>query len=200
MLKEEVNQLLEPGHLSIETGYFRLSNGDMHVRVLGMVPGGKGIMLDWWIGNITNNELFRMWHPKEHDTLVRDNNWPKGPWKPGFHEGASHVAVQTVGGVTIEIRMRFVTPSEFGFDMARFKDAGVTACICGNSYDMDDNPVGSVVHLARDTEYGCEVRSLFWLPKVPEEAAKGLLEHALVENGLFAVMVPGLYAKAMGNK
>ena len=46
MLIEEVNQLLDPGYQSMETGYFRLENGDMHVRVLTRMPGCKGKMVD----------------------------------------------------------------------------------------------------------------------------------------------------------
>ena len=56
MLMEEVHQLLDPGYLPIETGYYRLPNGQMHIAALTRMPGCKGKMVDWWFGYMDNNE------------------------------------------------------------------------------------------------------------------------------------------------
>ena len=192
----EVNQLLEPGYLPIETGYFHLPNGDLHVRLLSAMYKCKGIMIDWWIGNITSNERFKMWNPKDHVKLVRDDNWKPGPWKPGQHIGASHVAEQIVGGNTVKVRMRFHEPSEFHFDTSRFKEANVGAVICGKASDLEGNPTSRLIHFVRDTDYGCEMRTLIWrFNNPPEVAGVGTISHCIAENAYLADFLPDLYAK-----
>jgi len=47
---------------------------------------------------------------------------------------------------------------------SRFTEAGVTAAICARVGALEAPVwVGHVIHLCRDTAYGCEVRSRFWL-------------------------------------
>ena len=75
MLIEEMNQLLEPGYQSTETGYFRLPNGQMHVRVLTRMPRCKGKMVDWWFGYLDGTEKYKMWDPKSHLSLEWDEHW-----------------------------------------------------------------------------------------------------------------------------
>ena len=47
---EDVNQLLEPGYLPMETGFTRLPNNDIYIAVLTRMPRCKGKMIDWWFG------------------------------------------------------------------------------------------------------------------------------------------------------
>jgi hypothetical protein len=192
MQMNEVNQLLAPGHLPLETGYFRLPNQDMHIRILSPYPDCKGKMIEWWFGHI-DNQLFKKWNPKEHVKVIRDGDW--GIWKPKVYVGNSHVCVQDVGGNVMNVRISFKEPATFGFDVSQFKKAGVSCCICGEMFD-DDKPMGRLIHFGRDTEYGCEMRSIFWLFKATERVTKGLFEHALVENVLLPTFLPDLYAKS----
>lgn len=192
MLMEEVNQLLEPGHLPLETGYFRLSNQDMHLRILSPYPNCTGTMIDWWFGHI-NNDLFKRWNPTEHIEVIRDRDW--GKWNPKVYINNSHVCIQKVADKVMNVRISFKEPSTFGFDVPRFKQAHISACICGEMFD-GNKPMGRLIHIARDTEYGCEMRSIFWLFKAPESVAKGMLEHALVENVLLPIFLPTIYASS----
>ena len=75
MLFEDANQLLEPGYMPLETGFYLLPNGQMHVAVLTRMPGCKGNMVDWWYGYLDGTETYRMWEPKSHLTLEWDEQW-----------------------------------------------------------------------------------------------------------------------------
>jgi hypothetical protein len=73
---------------------------------------------------------------------------------------------------------------------------------------------GHVIHLCRDTDYGCEMRSRFWLgdldrPEVapdrevriqiiPDRAGEGLLRHCHEEMSYLAGFLPDLYARETG--
>ena len=138
MLPDEVHQLLEPGCQSIETGYFRLPNGYMHVRALTRMPRCKGAMVDWWFG---------------------------------WMETADH------------------------FDTSTFAEARVGAVICGNAQRPDGTPDGRVIHFIQDTDFGCEMRSRFWLYDAPDVAGPGVMAHCLTEMGTMADFLPDLYGK-----
>ena len=100
----------------------------------------------------------------------------------------------------VKIRMRFHDPSEFNFDTSRFKEANVGAVICGNASDLDGNPTSRVIHFVRDTDYGCEMRSLFWRFKAPDMAGAATLAHCIAENAHLAYFLPDLYAKETAGK
>ncbi|MBW2065939.1 MAG: hypothetical protein JRJ03_13555 [Deltaproteobacteria bacterium] len=193
MLISEVNRLLEPGYQSVETGYLRLENGDLHVRVLTRMPRCKGKMVDWWFGYLDGTEKYQMWEPKSHISLERDDKW-----KPNRYVGASHLVEERLGDIVIKVRIRFHDPSEF-FDTSKFKDARIGAVICGKAYKPDGAPDGTVIHLLRDTDYGCEMRSRFWLYGAPEMAGPGLMSHCLEEMGHLADILPALYRQETQN-
>ena len=50
MFFNEADKLLDQEYIPLETGYYRLSNGQIHVAVLNRMSGCKGKMLDWWLG------------------------------------------------------------------------------------------------------------------------------------------------------
>ena len=71
MLLENANDLLKPGYLSMETGYTRLSNGQMHVACLTKMPGCKGRMVSWWFGWMEHTEHYEWWHCANDSEIVR---------------------------------------------------------------------------------------------------------------------------------
>ena len=194
MLIEEVNQLMEPGYQSVETGGFRLENGQMHVRVLTRMPSSKGKMVDWWFGYLDGTEKYKMWAPKSHVSLEWDETW-----KPGHYIGASHLVKEDMGEMVIKVRIEFHDPAEF-FDTSGFEEAKVSAVICGKAYRPDETPDGFVIHFLRDTDYGCEMRSRFWLYEVPDMAGLGLMMHCMEEMGHLADILPELYARESGRQ
>jgi len=65
--RSEVDRLLEPGYLPMETGYARSSDGRIHVAVLTDFPGSTGEMIDWWFGwHGVETARYKLWHPQAH--------------------------------------------------------------------------------------------------------------------------------------
>jgi hypothetical protein len=187
VLFNETNQLLEPGYLPLETGYYRLSNGQMHVAVLTLMNRCKGEMIDWWFGYLADTDTFRMWHPKGHISLEWDEHY-----RPGHYIGASQIVEGEFGGPVTRLRIHYHDPSEF-LDISKFSIANVAAAICANVYDLEKVPLSRFIHLVRDTESGCEVRSRFWLFRASEADAITLIKHALEEMHSLGVFLPDLY-------
>ena len=193
MLLEEVNRLLEPGYLQTETGYFRLSNGHLHIAVLVRMPRCKGKMVDWWFGYMGDSEKYRMWHPKDH--LVGE--WEN--WSPGKYIGATHIIEERMGEGIMNGKAYFRDPSEF-FDTSRFEEAKVGAAICADALTDQDDHMGNIIHFARDTDFGCEMRSRFWLFDAPDASGVTVMKHCYEEMGYLADLLPDLYAKESGNQ
>ena len=129
MLAEEARQLLEPGYMSIETGHFRLPNGQLQVRVLTRMPGCKAKMIDWWFGYLDGIEKYRMWEPKSHLSLAWDEHW-----SPGRYVGASCLVKDKIGGAVQQMRILFHDPTDF-FEPGELDGAYVGAVICASAFD-----------------------------------------------------------------
>jgi len=192
MLFEEANQLSESRYLPVETGYYRLLNGHMHLAVLTRMPHCKGKMVDWWFGTLDGTEKYKMWEPKSHLALEWDENW-----KPERYIGASCVAEKKLGERIIKLRIHFHESSEF-LGTSMFEEAGISTFICANAYDFDKVPKGRIIHFIRDTSYGCEMRSRFWLFKASEAECMDLMQHCIEEMGNLADFLPDLYAREKG--
>ena len=190
MRLEDANQLLEPGYLSLETGYTRLPNGELYIAVLTRMPRCAGKMVDWWFGYVGDTEKYKLWHPADH--LVGD--WDEH-WSSGHYIGASHLVHEYVGGELVKLKITFHEPSEY-FDTSRFHEARVTAAVCGRVGLLEeDKQLGYLIHFVRDTDYGCEMRSRFWLFEATDEFGGALMTHCLEEMGYLADLLPDLYAK-----
>ncbi len=195
MLIEEVNQLLTPGYMPIETGYHRLPNGQMYIAVLTRMPGCKGKMVEWFFGTyLRDTETYKQWDPKAHLFFEWDEKW-----KPGQYIGASHYGEEFLAGEVLKFRVKFDDPAKF-FDTSKFKEAKVGGVICGEGFLADGTPDGRVIHLARDTDYGCEMRSRFWIYKGTEAIGKGHMEHCISEMGNLADFLPSVYTREHDSK
>lgn len=193
MLFEEAGQLLEPGYLPIETGYYRLPNGQMHVAVLTRMPGCKGEMVDWWFGYLPDSETYRMWYPESHLGLKWDSQRRSGQYK-----GSSYIIEEKLGGEVLKLRIHFHDPYEF-MDTSGFEEAGFGVVIYANVYDFEKNPRGRIIHVVRDLSYGCEMRSRFWLFKASETEGRKWMHHCIEQMGNLADFLPGLYGKKIGD-
>jgi hypothetical protein len=150
--------------------------------------GCKGRMVEWWLGFIETTEQYKWWHPKDH---VRCE-WV-GERGTGQFIGGEHHVHEYVGGVLQKLKINFRDPAEY-LDTTRFEKAGISAAACA-WVGMLDSPMwaGHIIHLCRYTDYGCEMRSRFWLGDVdppelapdanarrnlfPDAAREGLLKH-----------------------
>lgn len=188
MFFKEINQILKPGYLPLETGYYRLPNGQMHVAVLTQMPGCKAEMIEWWFGHVLDNDSFKMWHPKSHLSL----EWDK-LHSPGHYIGSGCIVKVRMGGRNKKLRIHFHEPSEF-LDTSLFEKGKVRATICANIYEVDKVPRGRMVHLVRDTEFDSEIRGRFWLYNSSEEEGGELMQQCIEKMSHLAAFLPNLYA------
>jgi hypothetical protein len=206
MLRERADDLLNPGYLPLESGYQRLEDGSLFVANLTMMPGCKGAMVDWWFGYLRTDEHYRRWHPRDHVSLEWDEKW-----RPGHYVGATHRVCETIGGELRKLKIRFLDPSEL-LDTSRFEEARVSGVVYGRT-GLLDVPVwtGHVLHLCRDTDLGCEMRSRFWLGDfdppdlapsrekkielLPDGLGRGLLQHCVEEMRILAAFLPQLHSE-----
>jgi hypothetical protein len=78
--------------------------------------------------------------------------------------GTTHEVVEYIGPERMDIRIRFVDPSEVGLDASRFEASGIVAHACAR---VQLARVGieavTMIHLARETDDGIEQRSRYWI-------------------------------------
>jgi hypothetical protein len=222
LLLENTNDLLNPGYLPLETGYARLPNGQVQVACLTHMPGCQGRMINWWFGWLANSENYRWWHPRDHAWTELEQGYPGPNNDPddANYIGYAHLVHETIGGEMNKLRIQFVDPSIY-FDTFRFKEANVSAVICARASYLD-KPLkfARLIHLIRDTDDGCEMRSRFWagdievtipllgpiLSKlvntkrmrqvvVPDNIGPALLIHCAEEMNHLAGFLPALFHK-----
>jgi hypothetical protein len=206
MLLTQADDLLAPGHLALESGYVRLPDGQLHVAAWTHLFHCSGRMVEWWFGYLETTEQYRWWHPRDHVWC----EW-EGERGTGRFVGGTHRVHETIGGELQKLRIHFRDPAEY-LDVSRFAEARVSAAICARVGPLDAPFwAGHLIHLCRDTDFGCEMRSRFWLgdldpPEIapdresrmklfPDALGAGLLAHCHEEMGYLAGFLPGLYEK-----
>jgi len=165
----ETNQLLEPGYLPLESGYTRLSNGQIFVATLTKMAGVSGKMIDWWFGwHYMESQRYKLWHPRAHlanraQRMIGDDS--------GLSDRDKYLAnpnyvTEYIGAAVQKLVITFADPSTY-FDVSCFDDANVSTAICG-TVGLQNSRVntGILVHLIRETDDGCEMRSRFWLGQI----------------------------------
>ena len=170
MLLEEVNRLLEPGYLPMETGYYRLPNGQMHVATLVRMPKSKGKMVEWFFGHyLKDTETYKQWDPKAHLRFEWDDKW-----SPGHYIGASHYGEEYLAGEVLKFIVKFDDPALF-FDVSRFKEARVGAVVCGQGFLPDGTPDGRFV-VSGSEDKTLKLWELDWELDPSETASPGIEE------------------------
>jgi hypothetical protein len=206
----ERNQLLQPGYLPLESGVLWHDDGSCTVAAYTRMPHCRAKMVHWWFGWLGGTDQYKLWHPTDH--IFSD-------WEDrvdGNYHGAKHLVHETLGGdgEVHKLRIHFRDPYEV-FDRAGYDAvAGVAVCARPGALEKPVN-LGHMVHFARNTDYGCELRTRFWfgdvhhqdleteLPQeikdgamsavVTKDFAKRLHQHATEEMGYLADLLPVLY-------
>ena len=181
----DAGQLLKPGYLPLETGYTRLRNGQMFVAVLTDMPGVSGDMIDWWFAwHGSEKERYKLWHPQAHIHVQWEN--PVSD-EPGISDREKYVdnvsrVDEYVGNAYLPITIAFGAPEANHLDEAKFEDAGVSTAVCAR-VGAAGKPLnlGRLIHLIRETETGCEMRSRFWLG---EAELRSLSKHGIINRML----------------
>src|SRR5262249_31107738 len=144
------NDLLNPGYLPFESGYWDLADGKRLVAALTRMPGCRAKMVHWWFSWLGGTEQYKLWHPRDHVFSGWENR------HDGKYIGASHLVHEYLAGPSgplFKLRINFHDPAEM-FDARRYREAGVVA-VCARIGDLE-HPVnfGRMVHFVRDTDYG----------------------------------------------
>jgi len=175
MLFEDVNQLLNPDYLPMETGFCRLPNGQMYVAVLTRMPGCKGKWVDWWF-----------------KTRFTDNALDKSSVRCDLKIKSNSYSISTKNQLKFSLFERlnnsnfvFEDPNTY-FDTSMFKAANISTVICGKLIMPDGIASERVIYLVRDTNDGCEMRSRFWLYNANEENALKVMQYCLSEMNVLA--------------
>jgi transposase-like protein len=181
LFEEEFNQLLKPGYMPLETGYYRLPNGQMYLATLTPMPGCKGEWVDWWFGTgLRDSDTYKNWNPKSHLFYKWDDKW-----RPGRYIGASHYGEIAMGDKIFKFKLTYNNPNRY-FDTSKFADAHIKTVFCGEGFTPDGRPNFRVVRVVRDTDYGCEVKTRFWNDDCTEDMAQARLEYSVNSMSMLA--------------
>ncbi len=167
---EQAAELLQPGYLPLETGYTRLDNGQLFVAVLTPMPRVTGAMIDWWFAwHGAEKERYKLWHPRAHVRATMEQKLSDVPGLTDRQKYVGNVSYvdEYIGCTYHHISIAFRSPGENHLDESKFKQANVTTAVCAR-VGFFGKPVdfARLIHLIRETEQGCEMRSRFWLGDV----------------------------------
>lgn len=204
---QELDAMLAPQPLRIETGIERLTGDVLRVEVRTELPNCKGRMLDWWFKEFDTTQHLLWWHPIDH---VEHRGWST-QWQKGHsYVGATIRAVEALGNIPpVAAVIRFHDPKEAfspgAYAAARQSGNASLAVVArigfGEDVTLDsagDPHQGAMVHVVRDTPFGAVLRSCFLLApvggkSVPDEIGLGLLQHCHSEFGYLSRCLPSLY-------
>lgn len=208
---EDRNRMLEPGYLPLESGIIRHEDGRVTIAALTRMPHCRAKMVHWWFGWLGGTDQYKLWHPVDHIS----SDWADRG-KDGNYYGAKHLVQETLGGggEVHRLRIHFRDPLEV-FDPAGYAAVdGIAICARAGTQDKPVN-LGHMTHFVRNTDYGCEMRTRFWLGEVhhqdltsdlpeavtamirrealTEDFCARLHRHAIEEMGYLADLLPVLY-------
>ena len=211
-----IDELLHITPLRLETGISRLPSGCLVVAGRTDLHGCSGRMLDWWFKSFETTQHIKWWHPHDH---IAHRGWD-AQWKKGeSYIGASIEAVESLADIPpVAARLKFHDPREL-FDPAQlelaFAEKRASAAVYARigfgehvQLDASGDPMdGQMVHLARDTPFGCVLRSRFLLgqscadpaTELPDALGLGLLRHCYTEFTYLSRFLPSLYYGEHGN-
>lgn len=207
----QADHLLKPDPLPLEMGIERLDSGVLHVAARTDMPACKSRMFEWWFRFAPDDEQYSWWHPGDH---VSSTWWETSP---NTHIGSTHEVRERIGGEEVlRLWIAFHEPTET-FSRSAWEEAlsggNVCTAVCARIGMGDDPPRdesgrpggGRMTHVARDTPYGCVLRSHFWLGEglgapadelkqlLPDEVGLGLMKHAYSEFFYLSRFLPSLY-------
>lgn len=169
--------LLSPGEQPLEDGFGFATDGSLHIAIRTVMPGVSPAMIDWWFGwHSAEPQRYKLWHPRAHVHAQWNEGDPVGKQGRERYVGRTSFVDEYIGSVLNHVAIRFLPPSELGFEEAALADAEQATVVCARIH-LAAAPIeaGFLVHHVRRLEggSGSEMRSRFWLGG----------EHALVRTG-----------------
>ncbi|GMG85750.1 DAPG hydrolase family protein [Biformimicrobium ophioploci] len=207
--------VLSGSFTAMETGIQRQPNGVFVVKALTRMPEVKADMVRWWFSDyMQTTEHYKRWHPTAHVWMDWENK------VPGEIVGASHLVHEYLGTELHKLRIQFVDPGEF-LNAYQSRDNQFVVCAKVGLLEEPIN-VTSMCHVVRNTDWGAEMRSIFWLGHIAKrdgnnevtslegvlgntaltrllvarpKMAQDLMVHAIEEMGYLSDFLPSLYRK-----
>jgi hypothetical protein len=214
MNADQITRLLDPRPMPLEMGYERLDDGSLHIACRTDLHRCTGEMFQWWFRFRPGTREYAWWHPVDHVSSA----WLETA--EGTHVGSIHkVEEYFTGRHLAQLLIQFRDPREF-FDAGDYEralaDGRVSAAVCargGRSWDAARDGQGRMMgsrlfHICRDTDWGCVLRSHFFLghdlpaqglsakevaDRVPEDAGEALLQHCYNEMTCLSRFLPSLF-------
>jgi len=165
---EGLQSLLDPGYHEVENGYCELPDGTAYVASRVPFPGCSGEMYRWWFWwHSVEPARYTLWYPFNHiqaTPVDRSVLTAPGLTHEQRYIGNTHHVDEYIGPDLVQIAIRFVDPAELGFDTGRFEGAGIVGHACARVALRRLNlEAATMVHLARRTADGFELRSRYWI-------------------------------------
>mgnify|MGYP001235134725 CR=1 FL=1 len=165
---DDLNRLLEPGYLDGETGYCAFPDGTGYTASLTYFPGATAQMFRWWFWwHSVEPARYTLWYPWNHISALAQNRDVLTAPDLGDEQryvGNTHHVDEYIGADLQKLAISFVEPSAFGIDVNALPRANIHAHACANVYLRTPRlRTASMVHLARDTDDGFELRSRYWI-------------------------------------
>jgi hypothetical protein len=217
----EIDRLLDPDPLPVETGWCFRSDRVGYVAVRTPMPAVSGGMVEWWFDwHAHDPDRYRLWHPLAH---LGNSIEPAAVRGAKAHWGAVHHPVEDVGTGVVRARIAFRRPTAVGFSTDALDDPAVATVVCGYVGDDHRRLRHSVMaHVFLAEPGGVVLRSHFWLgaairPYLPGPIAapvgralnnrlvrrfslpaglpRGLATHCAEEYANLAALLPELYGR-----
>jgi len=208
----EKDRLLIPGYTEGEYGYCVMPDGTGYVAALIDMPGVTKDMIEWFFAWFGLEDLrYMIWDPECHHAVElakKEYIGQRCDYSLSALErrwGTEIIATEDIGGGSVPLTIKFLTPGQFGHDVDKCFEAPNVTINNINLYN-GDTPMAASSHLYRATDRGVELRARFWLgwvlddgkdvlvnDKVPPPLPKGLAYHCLVEYSNLAAILPQLY-------
>lgn len=161
-----VNDLLTDIQLQNEIGYEEIPSGGWLVAMKSEMPHVTGDMIDWWFWwHVQESLRYKIWFPGEHygnSTAIEDKEYFSSPFN-GFKPNTQY-PIEKIGHVNAKLFIQFVSPEQFGFDTALFKDNDIATIVCGyvglSKFNLEHT---KMVHIFKQTTNGLTIISRFWL-------------------------------------
>ncbi len=183
--KEILEDLLAPGYTAFETGVKILPTGETMLANLVPAPLMTGEMFNWWFDEfLADTSQYQIWH-RDHRSMEVDRK------EKGTIIGSAHVSSEELGGEVVPMRIQFFDPMEI-FTKEQFEKAGISGGVSAEIMS-NGNKLGMLIHLARNTFYGIDIRTRVFLEMEDMEMGLNTNKHNIQEMIELSTFLPNLY-------
>ena len=206
-----------------ENGYCVMPDGSGYVAVRQFLPGVTPEMLEWWgVWHAREDLRYKIWYYPGHQqvTILNPDADDVETAMPKHIAGRSSMRyemqmIEDTGLGSENVRIKFLTPEQMGFDMDRMAKGDIVFISGGNgsswTQEANSRKISAVVcHVGYRAEGGLILQSHFWMgwnfdekgeahlmlppgAKIPIFGPKSLSNHCVNEFASLANFLPAIY-------